>query len=219
MGRRVEWKTGLALGLALMAAGTGCSRIKSYFPDKEKDYQYSNEIPPLEIPPDLSSTTIEDSRIQPVANAGLGGFTPSVAGGRPPEKEAEQPAPEKNSVVKMRSASLEIAEPFAQAWRLVDQGLGRKALEVSDRDRSRGVFYVMYEEAEEDAPEQGGLWAEFLYIFGKVPVKESELRVLLEEKEPGVTEVTVLDKEGKQVTQGAALKLLQLIREGIESEP
>lgn len=30
-----------------------CSYIKSYFPDKEKDYHYSREIPPLRLPPDL----------------------------------------------------------------------------------------------------------------------------------------------------------------------
>ncbi len=33
---------------------TGCGYIKSLFPDKEKDYQYTTEIPALVLPPDLS---------------------------------------------------------------------------------------------------------------------------------------------------------------------
>ncbi|MDD5273726.1 MAG: outer membrane protein assembly factor BamC [Methylovulum sp.] len=32
---------------------TGCGYVKSLFPDKEKDYQYTTEIPALVLPPDL----------------------------------------------------------------------------------------------------------------------------------------------------------------------
>src|SRR5512137_952665 len=37
----------------------GCSTISGWFPDKHKQYQYSTEIPPLEIPPDLTTSTID----------------------------------------------------------------------------------------------------------------------------------------------------------------
>ncbi|OYV20391.1 MAG: hypothetical protein CG441_409, partial [Methylococcaceae bacterium NSM2-1] len=32
---------------------SACSYVKSLFPDKEKDYQYTTEIPPLILPDDL----------------------------------------------------------------------------------------------------------------------------------------------------------------------
>ncbi|MDD1623714.1 MAG: outer membrane protein assembly factor BamC [Methylococcaceae bacterium] len=37
---------------------SACSYIKSLFPDKEKDYQYTTEIPPLILPADLKKTQV-----------------------------------------------------------------------------------------------------------------------------------------------------------------
>lgn len=37
---------------------SGCSTIKSYFPDKEKDYRFTAEIPELVIPEDLKSSQV-----------------------------------------------------------------------------------------------------------------------------------------------------------------
>lgn len=37
---------------------SGCSYIKSLFPDKEKDYQYTTEIAPLKLPPDIGQTSL-----------------------------------------------------------------------------------------------------------------------------------------------------------------
>ncbi len=43
----------VAFTVFCLADLSACSYIKSYFPDKEKDYHYSKEIPPLQFPPDL----------------------------------------------------------------------------------------------------------------------------------------------------------------------
>lgn len=40
------------LALSVLSA---CSTIKQWFPDKEKDYQYTTEIPELVLPPDLKN--------------------------------------------------------------------------------------------------------------------------------------------------------------------
>ena len=37
---------------------SACTYVKSLFPDKEKDYQYTTEIPPLIIPEDLKKSQI-----------------------------------------------------------------------------------------------------------------------------------------------------------------
>ncbi len=42
----------IALGFAT-ATITGCSYLESMFPDKERDYQYTSEIPLINLPPEL----------------------------------------------------------------------------------------------------------------------------------------------------------------------
>ena len=37
---------------------SACTYIKSLFPDKEKDYQYTTEIPPLILPDDLKNDQV-----------------------------------------------------------------------------------------------------------------------------------------------------------------
>jgi outer membrane protein assembly factor BamC len=46
-----------AVLIVLLAALQGCGYIKGLFPDKEKDYQYTTEIPPLQLPADLNPKT------------------------------------------------------------------------------------------------------------------------------------------------------------------
>ena len=62
-------KTGL---LIIAATGllnvSGCSYVKTLFPDKEKDYQYTTEIPPLILPEDLKKSHIPSlSTVTPTA--------------------------------------------------------------------------------------------------------------------------------------------------------
>jgi outer membrane protein assembly factor BamC len=45
---------------SLLFSLSACSYIKSLFPDKEKDYQYTTEIPPLILPVDLKKPQIPD---------------------------------------------------------------------------------------------------------------------------------------------------------------
>lgn len=62
MGRRI-------LIAALMSL-SACSYVKSWFPDKEKDYQYTTEIAPLSLPPDLTEDSILKSTA-PAAGASV----------------------------------------------------------------------------------------------------------------------------------------------------
>lgn len=49
----------LGLILVLSSGLAGCSYLSSLFPDKQKQYRYSTEIPPLEIPPNMHASTIQ----------------------------------------------------------------------------------------------------------------------------------------------------------------
>lgn len=68
---------GVALGLS------ACSTIKSWFPDKQKEYRYSAEIPALEIPPDVLGKK----------------FDPNAPAAAAPTTPAATPAPAKRNVV------------------------------------------------------------------------------------------------------------------------
>ena len=50
----------LLISAAALSALSACSYVKSLFPDKEKDYQYTTEIPPLIIPDDLKKGYLPD---------------------------------------------------------------------------------------------------------------------------------------------------------------
>lgn len=47
---------------------SACSYVKSFFPDKEKDYQYTTEIPPLILPDDLKQNQIPNVTPSPTPN-------------------------------------------------------------------------------------------------------------------------------------------------------
>lgn len=47
---------------AALSSLPACSYVKSLFPDKEKDYQYTTEIPPLMLPDDLNNSLIPGAR-------------------------------------------------------------------------------------------------------------------------------------------------------------
>ena len=51
-------KINLLITLLISTALAGCGYIKSLFPDKEKDYQYTTEIPALVLPPGLGNQSI-----------------------------------------------------------------------------------------------------------------------------------------------------------------
>ncbi len=46
------------MAILMLLNVSACTYIKSLFPDKEKDYQYTTEIPPLIIPEDLKKSQI-----------------------------------------------------------------------------------------------------------------------------------------------------------------
>lgn len=63
---------------------SACSYIQSLFPDKEKDYQYTTEIPPLVLPNDLRTDTVAKAAEEP-----------ALLGTEPVKEQSQSPAAEK----------------------------------------------------------------------------------------------------------------------------
>ncbi|MGR9051997.1 MAG: outer membrane protein assembly factor BamC [Gammaproteobacteria bacterium] len=192
-------------------AGNGCSTIKSYFPDKEKDYQFKTEIPELVLPEDLGHHSIET----PPATE------PAIAPRAEAKAKAEQrPAAESIRVERViydgGASRLRIFQPLAKTWTIVGKALARKAVEIVSRNKPEGMYIVMYDPTEQKVTDDS-LWDEMLFVFSQRGGKEQEYRIKLADY-GDYTEAIVLDEHDKPLSNGPGMSLLQLIQEAIESD-
>jgi uncharacterized lipoprotein len=197
---------------------SGCSFLSSLFPDKQRQYQYTTEIPALEVPPDLSMSTMTGAKmnrgagpaaargdVAPAAGEDESGSNASPAGG-PAEPKTPTLAQNTEDV-----PLIELSSPFPQAWNDVGRALGRLKVEVSDQNRSEGVYYVFYG-GPTKAYEDRGMWGDIGDLFSGGGPKAMEFRIKLEEhktKKRASTDVFMFDDEGRPVTGGQALELLK----------
>ncbi len=227
----------------------GCSVLAGLFPDKQKQYQYSTEIPPLEIPPDLLASTIQGARQshknpqQPEADR----FAPtdsspadmSLASSLPPvspgmaqpatptdtdtdadtgdDDEASRSGDSDRYVLAESSDGtplIEINQPYPAAWNTVGRALGRLKLEISDQNRSDGLYYVYHGERSESPPEHGLLSELMGFITGK-PTRGQEFRLRVEEHGQ-MTYVMVVDDNHQPIRTGEGLELLKQLYGGLQ---
>ena len=172
---------------------TACSY---FFPDKEKDYVYSKEVKPLEVPPYLQA---EDSlpELDPVL----------------------MPATLSNTVTRVDEGTaiyLRINSPFAHAWRVVGKALTATSIEITDKNRSFATYYVQYD-PDVQIVTDGSFWDEIVFFFGSDPNQEKPYQVFLTQTELG-TEIYVRDDFGDNLTHGDGIKLLDLLYETIEKD-
>jgi len=205
-------------------SGCSLSTIQEWFPDKHKNYQYSTEIPPLEFPPDLSTSTIEgiEHKNQPEGMSGdfpLPGsrkalaensippsdLTPSSSAGVSDAKNHPPPVMAQSSD---NIPLIEIKAPFDITWAEVNKALGRMKLEVSDLNRADGTYHVHYN-GNQEAYEDKGVFGDMADLFGSNWDQQAkEFRIKLEQH--GVaTSIFVLDLDGKPQREGRGLELLK----------
>ncbi|WP_221048091.1 outer membrane protein assembly factor BamC [Methylogaea oryzae] len=235
MNRFLKATTASALAMGLSA----CSTVQSWFPDKQKEYRYSTEIPPLEIPPNLVGTMdgppgYADEPPEPVPAAAAAGT--AAAGAAPPSPAGAiadspigkyRPSPvgaELTAVLAKDSTSPHIAieAPFPNAWTMVDKAINRLRLEIKDKNRSQKVLYVYY--SENAKPFEPSWSDDLLAPFGgsKHRDDEREYQVRLEDLGDVLTKVRVFDGAGEKAqAEGEGYQLLQLIQKKIValSEP
>ncbi|BBL76455.1 outer membrane protein assembly factor BamC [Methylomagnum ishizawai] len=225
---------GRVLALAGLCAGlSACETISGWFPDKQKQYKYSTEIPPLEIPPDLTSSTIEDAATRKLSEPTQEetvrtrpGEEPAPEAERPEEAEPPRPAakrtqsPEVDSTLAQSSDNvplIEIEAPFDRAWSDVAKALGRLELEVTDQNRSEGMYFVYYG-GDQKPYEDRGFFGDVAALFGGGQEKSREYRVKLEDKgQTQTTLVYVLDSDGKPQDSGPGFELLKRLHETLKT--
>ena len=218
-----------ALGL-LASALSGCSTIKSWFPDKERDYQFTSEIPELIVPEDLknkglpslsSESSVQAADTEPSEPVSIesdqdaGIVTESTTEASPvAETEQTQAQAASKSSVSGVASSLQIDQAKTPATRMVGRALSRKQIEIVERNIEKGYFYVNFDPNAEEAKDES-IWDEIAFLFGDDPSQEQEYRITVHQISEQMSEVTVQDSDGKTLSDNVANALLRLITDGI----
>ena len=184
-------KLTLIFSFVMLAA---CSQ---FFPDKENDYVNSREIPALQIPPGMQAEQQAVASEEVIVPLTLSKTIEYIDQG------------ENNTYVRINS-------PFAHVWRLVGKALTERVVEITDKNRSIGTYYVQFV-PEVQAVSDGSFWDEFVFFFGSDANQELPYQVFLTESEFG-TDVFVRDQLGNKLFQGDGILLLNLIFDTIKQD-
>ena len=113
------------------------------------------------------------------------------------------------------AGKLELTETFDRAWRRVGLALDRVGFTVEDRDRSKGFYFVRYVDPQIDGQtssdkDKGFLSKLAFWKSDKNAIKAEQYRVLVQEAQ-SVSEVQVLNKDGKQENSDTGRRILSLL--------
>ena len=238
----------LLISFAALSQLSACSYIKSLFPDKEKDYQYTTEIPPLILPADLNNTLIPGAH--PKAPAPSLGFDAGVAvppvAVNTPEEAASAASAVNTSVAPVENAAPAAASPESEAEvpdtaitveRVkVDTGENRlhmnvafsKAWRIVSKALSRKAIEVTERNQETriitvqyDPDEQkveDGSYWDEMMFLFK-GIQGNEKPYLLKFEESNQqTDIVVVDEDQKPLSDEASSKLLTLVEETIKAD-
>ena len=234
------------IAIIALSSISACTRIKSYFPDKEREYQYTSELPPLIYPADLKVNllpvlpgamthaepinTVADtmtnalttptsvaSNSKAVSPAPAPASTPTVDKAYNDEEElAAELVTVERIHVDKGESRLRLNVPFIRAWRIVGKSLSRKALEVMVRDQEAGLFTLKYDPDEQSAKELS-YTDRLKALIGTLRSNEKTYLIKLEKDQPQ-TDVTVLDTNQKPIADVDSVNLLTLIQETIKAD-
>ena len=226
----MKTKTGFLLISSLVLCNlTACSYIKSLFPDKEKDYQYTTEIAPLILPDDLKKNatpqlpTVEASPV-----------LPSVVDTQPAEQTASASANTSNTgtpdvaainttAIKVEHIKftdgenrLRISTPLTNAWRIVGKALTRQSIEITERNQEAHVFTVHYDPDERTVADESYL-DELMFAIKGLQGNDKTYLLKLEEQHEQ-TDVVVLDEDQKPLSDEASVKLLNVLENSMTAD-
>ena len=109
------------------------------------------------------------------------------------------------------NAYLELDDSFSRSWRYVGLALDRVGFSVEDRDRSRGIYAVRYNDPNEGKKDKGFLSG---LAFWKDDDKPEARLFQISVRSDGVnSQVVVLDQEGNNDSSETATRILTLLHE------
>lgn len=204
--------------LAIGTVITGCAAITELFTGKEdkKAYQHATTTEALEVPPDLLTPAIEKGLLVPGEEESVSQYS-SVRASQMADQGDTSGSVKKAEVTRQTdgSSALTIFKSFNKAWRDIEIAASVSGdIEVEDRDRSGGLFYIRY--TDPDAPEPG-LFSWLAFWRSEESSKLVEYRLKLDERSDEATVVTVLGAtESRVESLTKANKVLETLRDTLK---
>lgn len=216
-------KESLKIGAIAWALSlSGCSTIQNWFPDKEKDYQFTTELPPLVIPSDLMQKKSLPART--VSNTQAGSNNVNFEQTKPQVKPEPKEVTKNEQHPKISDVETEITKheiqlslthetvpllnlnvPVVRAWRIVGKALSRSNVEVTKHDVESSQIHIQV--ANEKTKSEKSLWDNTVDVFN--PFTQSEEKYILQFKENNAkTSVIVLDEALNPVSDDKLLSSL-----------
>lgn len=228
--------------IACALSVSGCSTLQSWFPDKEKDYQFTTELPPLVIPSDLVQKPALPARTSPVEIPVAKSVEAVASKKSSPKKIAPAPAietvPESKpvnrpaladaetelsrneiqvSVTHENAPTLNLNVPSTRAWRIVGKALSRSNIEVTNRNQNSGQIAIQVAEPKPKTEPETSLWDDTVSVFN--PFTENGQSYVLQFRESNSkTMVNVLNPELQPLTDGSDNRVLMILFEAIKAD-
>lgn len=191
-----------------------------------------NEIPALEVPPDLTASTVEGA---------TGGYRESWQTAAPDERPApassrEATPPPGTEMTPERVSALEAARNHPKpvlaenlhdipvievqatydiTWAEIHKALGRMRIEVINQSQADGLIAVHYLKGQKPY-EDRGLMGDLQDLWSGGSPRSSEYRIKVEPYK-GATSIFILDSEGATIKDGEGFELLKELNEHLQS--
>ena len=195
-------------GLFLSAcSGTVEDSLDSVLPSAEPAYKSSKSIPPLEVPPDLTSATINDSMVVPSLSEGRATYSAYVNGSNEGATGASGVLPRVNGVHVERSGDerwLVVDAPPAAVWPKVRDFWVAQGFLIEMEDPAIGIIETDW--AEKRASFSQGAVRNLLSKLSSAlygPAVRDKYRTRLEYgSHPGSTEIYISHRGAEEVSTG-----------------
>ncbi len=139
-------------------------------------------------------------------------------GARDDQIKTEAKAPEQPKATIAKSGELPeallLVDSFDRAWRRVGLALDRVGFTVEDRDRSKGLYFVRYVDADA-ADKEKGFWSKLAFWGDDGPKKDEQYRISVAGATAG-SEVKVLDAKGQKSSSPTAGRILALLQQELK---
>lgn len=218
---------------------SGCSTIQSWFPDKEKDYQFTTELPPLVIPSDLvpkPASLTRAASVEPIISKSVQTELPKKSieksiekiekiekldpVNRPTLADAETELSRNEIQVSLtheNAPTLNLNVPSTRAWRIVGKALGRSNIEVTNRNAETGQVHIQIADSKPKLDSEKSLLDDSLSIFDGFVSNETAY-VLQFRETNGKTAVTLLNTELQILTDGMDNQVLTNLFDAIKTD-
>jgi outer membrane protein assembly factor BamC len=196
----------VAAGLVVVSMFAGCSIFES----KPVDYKAGAvQTPALEVPPDLTAPEPDQRYVIPGSNgeASYSEYSrmkteqPCVSAASAPAAAVPVPAQPATPAARLQESNgiktIVLNEPFDRSWLKVGLALDHAQIVVTDKDRSKGIFFVAAT-ADKDSKDK--------------KQKQPDYQVVVRENANG-SEVTVVDQNGK--SDAVSAKLVETIYQNL----